>query len=111
MALFVVGLPATIPLGGVGGCFALVSSELIIASKKLEAKIKKHQEITTLAVTKRDTVSRLLSKALNNNAVSAHQFDIIQGMLLANHKEMSVSFQLIAFLVHEDFTPVAEKRA
>ena len=73
----VVGLPATVPLGGVGDCFALVSSGLIIASRKLDSKIKKHQEITTLAVAKRDTISRLLSKALNNNAVSAHEFDVI----------------------------------
>ena len=71
------GLPATIPLRGVGGCFTLVSSGLIIASRKLEVEIKKDQEITTLAVAKRDTVNRLLSKALNNNAVSAHEFDII----------------------------------
>jgi len=73
----VAGLPATIPLRSVGGCFTLVSSGLIIASRKLEAEIKKDQEITTLAVAKRDTVNRLLSKALNNNAVSAHEFDII----------------------------------
>ena len=33
-ALSVVGLPAAVPLGGAGGCFALVSSGLIIASKK-----------------------------------------------------------------------------
>jgi len=76
-ALSVVGLPTTAPLGGVGGFLAFVSSGLIIASRKLEAKIKKHQEINTLAVAKRDTVNRLLSKALNNNAVSAHEFDII----------------------------------
>jgi len=76
-ALSVVGLPATIPLGGVGGCFASVSSGLIFASRKLEAKIKKHQQITTLAVAKRDTISRLLSKAFINNAVSAYEFDII----------------------------------
>ena len=75
-ALSVVGLPAIVPLGGVGGCFDLVSSGLIIASRKLEAKIKKHQEITTLPVAKRDTVNRLLFKALNDNAVSAHEFDI-----------------------------------
>ena len=30
-----------------------------------------------LTIAKRDTVNRLLSKALNNNAVSAHEFDII----------------------------------
>ena len=40
-ALSVVGLPASIPLGSIGGAFALVSSGLIIASKKLDSKIKK----------------------------------------------------------------------
>jgi len=76
-ALSVVGLPATVPLGGAGGCFALVSSGLITTSKKLDSKIKKHQEITTLAVAKRDTINRLFSKALNNNEVSSHEFDTI----------------------------------
>ena len=52
-SLAVVGLPAAIPLGGVGGAFAAASSGLIIASKKLESKIKKHQEI---AIAKGDTV-------------------------------------------------------
>jgi len=69
-AISVIGLPATIPLGGVAGGFALVSSGLIVASKKLDSKIKKHQEIVTLAIAKRDTVDRLLSKALTNNNVS-----------------------------------------
>jgi len=76
-ALSVVGIPAAVPLGGAGGCFALVSSSLIIAGRKLETKIKKHHEIATLAVSKRDTVNRLLSKALANNNVSAHEFDTI----------------------------------
>ena len=49
-ALSVVGLQATIPLGGVGGAFALASSGLIIASKKLDSKIEKHQEIVTTAI-------------------------------------------------------------
>ena len=55
-----------------GGCFALVSSGLIITSIKLETKISRHQEITTLAVAKRDIISKLLSKALKNNA-GAHE--------------------------------------
>jgi len=76
-ALSVVGMPAAVPLGGAGGCFALASSGLIIASKKLDSKIKKHQEITTLALATRDTVNRLLSNALNNNEVSSHEFDTI----------------------------------
>ena len=40
-ALSVVGLRASIPLASVGGAFALASSGLIIASKKLDSKMKK----------------------------------------------------------------------
>ena len=39
-ALSIVGLPAAVPLGGVGGAFAIASSGLIIASKMLDSKIK-----------------------------------------------------------------------
>ena len=38
-ALSVIGLPAAIPLGGVGGAFAAASSGLIFAGKKLDSKI------------------------------------------------------------------------
>ena len=76
-ALSVVGLPAAIPLGGVGGAFALASSGLIIASKKLVSKIKKHQEIVTLAIAKRDTVYRLHSKALADSQISDSEFQLI----------------------------------
>ena len=78
-AISVIGLPATIPLGGVAGGFALVSSGLIVASKKLDSKIKKHREIVTLAIAKRDTVDRLLSKALTDNRVSDDEFQLIMG--------------------------------
>ena len=76
-ALTVVGIPAAIPLGGVGGSFALAFSGLIIASKKLDSKIKKHQEIVTLAIAKRDTVYRLHSKALADNKISDSEFQLI----------------------------------
>ena len=76
-ALSFVGLPATIPLGVVGGDFALTSSGLIISSKRLDSKIKKHQEIVTLAIAKRDTVDRLLSKALADNQISDTEFQLI----------------------------------
>ena len=78
-ALSVVGLPASIPLGGVGGAFALVSSGLIVASKKLDSKIKKHQEIVTLAIAKRDTIYRLHSKCLADNQISDSQFQVLGG--------------------------------
>ena len=74
--LLLVLLPQ-ISLGGVGGAFALASSGLIIASKKLDLKIKKHQEIVTLAIAKRDTVYRLHSKALADNQITDREFDLI----------------------------------
>ena len=76
-ALSIVGLPAAVPLGGVGGAFAAASSGLIFASKKLDSKIKKHQEIVTLAIAKRDTVARLLSKALADNQISDGEFQLL----------------------------------
>ena len=76
-ALSVVAIPATIPLGGVGGAFTLASSGLIIASKRLALKIKKHQEIVTLAIAKRDTVYRLHSKALADNQITDSEFQLI----------------------------------
>ena len=76
-ALSFVGLPATIPLGIIGGAFALASSGLIISSKRLDSKIKKHQEIVTLAIAKRDTVDRLLSKAVADNQISDTEFQLI----------------------------------
>jgi len=76
-ALSVVSLPATIPLGGVGGAFALASSGLIIASKKLDSKIKKHQEIVTLAIAKRDPADRLFSKTLADNQITDGEFQLV----------------------------------
>ena len=76
-ALTVIGIPVAIPLGGVGGTFALVSSGLIFVSKKLDSKIKKHHEIATLAIAKRDTVNRLLSKVLVDNNISDGEFQLI----------------------------------
>ena len=76
-AVSVVGLPASIPLGSVGGAFALASSGLIVASKKLDSKIKKHREIVVLATAKRDTVRRLYSKALSDNQISDGEFQSI----------------------------------
>ena len=50
---------------------------MIIASKKLDSKIKKHREIVTLAIAKCDTVDRLLSKALADNQITDSEFQLI----------------------------------
>ena len=49
----------------------------IISSKKLNLRIKKHQEIATLAIAKRDTIDRMLSKALADNQISDSEFQLI----------------------------------
>ena len=71
------GLPASIRLGGVSGAFALASSGLIVASKKLDSKIRKHREIIALGIAKRDTICRLYSKALSDNRISDSEFQSI----------------------------------
>ena len=57
--------------------FALASSALIVACKKLDSKIKKHQEIVTLAIAKRDTVDRMVSKTLTDRQISDAEFQSI----------------------------------
>ena len=105
-ALSVVGLPATIPLGGVGGGFALASSGLIIASKKLDSKIKKHQEIVTPAIAKRDTVDRLLSKALSKNQISDGEFQ----MIMTEYSQYNVLKEAVrAKLTRQSSRPDVEK--
>ena len=49
--------------------------------KHFDAKLKKHHEIVTLALAKRDTVDRLVSKALNDGHVSDAEFQIISAEL------------------------------
>ena len=76
-ALTGIGLVASIPFGGTVGVFALSSAAMVEASKKIQSKISKHQEIVTLAVPKRDTVDRLMSQALKDEQVSDTEFNII----------------------------------
>ena len=71
-ALSVVGLPATIPLGGVGGAFALASSGLIIASKKLDSKIKNIRRLSRLP-----SLNTTLSKALADKQITDSEFQLI----------------------------------
>ena len=105
-ALSIVGLPAAVPLGGVGGAFAAASSGLIIASKKLDSEIKKHQEIVTLAIAKRNTVDRLLSKALADNQISDGEFQL----LMAEFSQYNVLKDAVrAKLTRQSSRPDVEK--
>ena len=76
-ALSGVGILVAAPLGAVGGFFSVASSSLIIVGKKLDKKMSKHQEIVTLALAKRASVDRLVSKAINDKRLSDSEFQNI----------------------------------
>ena len=79
---------------------------LIIASKTLDSKIKKHQEIVTLAIAKRDTVDRLLSKALSDNQISDSEFQ----MIITEYSQYNVLKDVLrAKLTHQPSRPDVEK--
>ena len=76
-ALTGIGILASVPLGAIAGAFGFTSAALVAASKKLEPKVRKHMEIVTLALAKRESINRLLLKALVDNKVSDTEFQII----------------------------------
>ena len=76
-ALSGVGIIISIPLGAIAGLFSLTSTALIGGSKKIEIKLSKHREIVTLAIAKRETVNRLVSKALVDQKINDAEFQII----------------------------------
>ena len=105
-ALTLIGLPASVSLAGLGGAFAAISSGILFASKKLDSKIKKHQEIVTLAIAKRDTVDRLLSKALVDNELSDGEFQL----LMAEFSQYNLLKDSVrAKITHQDSRPDLEK--
>ena len=61
------------------------AASFFLPEKKIDAKLKKHKEIVTLALAKRDTVDRLVFKALNDGHVSDAEFQIISAELSQYH--------------------------
>ena len=84
-ALSIVGLPAAVPLVALSGGTAFASSGFVVCGKKLEAKLKKHNELVTLALAKRDSIDCLVSKAMNDGHVSDAEFQIISAELSQYH--------------------------
>ena len=76
-AFTVIGAPATIPIGCVASLFGLTAAGLTGFYKKLEPKLIKHCKIMTLALSKCDTVNRILSKSLIGGKISDAEFQSI----------------------------------
>ena len=58
-----IGIIVGAPLTAIGALCGFSSTGLTAASKRLEAKVAKHEKIWTLAVDKRDSINEIVSKA------------------------------------------------
>ena len=76
-AFTVIGAPAAIPIGCVASFFGLTAAGLTGFYKKLQPKLIKHCKIMTLALSKCDTVNRILSKSLIDGKISDAEFQSI----------------------------------
>ena len=72
-----IGIPAAIAIGCVASLFGLTAAGLTGFYKKLEPKLIKHCKIMTLALSKCDTVNRILSKSLIDGKISDAEFQSI----------------------------------
>ena len=71
------GIVASPALAGVATVLGLFSVGFAAISKKLERKVTKHEKIYTLALSKQNSVSELVSKALTVKRISDSEFTII----------------------------------
>ncbi len=72
-----VATPIAIALGGVSAGCGLTAASCKFVERKLQGKIRKHDEVRTLAESKLNSVSDLISKALDNNEVSDGELQTI----------------------------------
>ena len=71
------GIVASPALAGVATVCGIASVGFAAASKRLERKVTKHETIYTLALAKRNSVNKLVSKALTDKQISDVEFAII----------------------------------
>ena len=71
------GIVASPALAGVATVCGIASVGFAAASKRLNRKVTKHEKIYTLALAKRNSVNKLVSKALADKQISDVEFAII----------------------------------
>ncbi|KAJ7372815.1 hypothetical protein OS493_016735 [Desmophyllum pertusum] len=77
-----IGIVIGAPLASVSALCGFASAGMAGAIKKLESKMSKHEKIYTLAIAKRDSISGLVSKALDDNKVTDDELRIINSEIL-----------------------------
>ena len=72
-----IGVIAGAPLAGIAGLLGFLSTTMTISSKKLNKKITKHEKTVSLAESSQLSISKLISKALNDGQISDAEFNFI----------------------------------
>ena len=72
-----IGAVADEPLAGVAVFFGLVSNVFTVGGRRFDKKISKHEQTVALAEAKHISISRLVSKALNDGLISEVEFNLI----------------------------------
>ncbi|KAJ7358724.1 hypothetical protein OS493_022170 [Desmophyllum pertusum] len=85
-----IGIVIGAPLASVSALCGFASAGMAGATKKLESKISKHEKIYTLAIAKRDSISGLVSKALDDNKVTDDEFKIINSEI-SKYRDLKAS--------------------
>ena len=73
----IVAAPAVIGMEAVSIIMGLLRVVGNLAIKKMSLKIEKHEKIVMLAVSKLNTISSLISKALSDNSISDEDYSLI----------------------------------
>ena len=72
-----IGVVAGAPLAGIAGLMGIASTAVGVSRGRLSEKITKHEKTVSLTESKHLSVSRLISKALNDGSISDVEFNII----------------------------------
>ena len=71
-----IGITAGAPLAGIACLMGIVSTAVGVGSIKLNKKVIKHEKTISLAESKHLSVSRLVSKALDDGSISDAEFNL-----------------------------------
>ena len=72
-----IGVIAGAPLAGIAGLLGFISTVMTIGSKKMNTKITKHEKTVSLAESSQLSISKLISKAMNDGQISDVEFNLI----------------------------------
>ena len=98
------GIVVGAPIVGFANLSSIISTAFIIGNKNINKKISKHEKTISLAEAKHLTISRLISKAMNDRRISDSEFDLILREVEQYHsmkKELRIKQEKIEIIERE----------